>query len=197
MVELLRRRAMLANNTVSIPEWDYVWNSSKGLLSSNGWTESKVGSGSSSVSIVSDYLKFQSTSSNYYNFQYPNTYTKGVVEAELYCTNNAMMRLNVCGNDVYSFGVRLQTSSNYKGLYLGTSTSGTKIMTASYNTKYKIRLVLNENIGQVYVDDVLLLDNIDTTAVPNCSNAFISGRGTGGTSRESRLYSLKMKFGRV
>ena len=188
------RREMMAGG---IPEWDYEWDASKGLLENNGWNVSRVSTGNSSYSITNGYLRTYSTSSTYYNFQYPDTYTKGVLEAEVYMeASQNIIRLNVCGNSTYSFGVRLQYSSNYKGIYLGTTVT-TKLASISYGRKYKVKLVLNESVGQVYMDDVLIADNIDTSVDMDCANAFFSGRGAGNTARYNRLYSLKMKFGRI
>lgn len=199
MDDLDVRRAMMSGGIV-LPEWDYEWDYTKGLLSENGngWNVERVSTGNSSVSINSNgYLRFYGTSSTFYNYQYPDMYTKCVCEYEVYMeANQNVIRLNACGNGTYSLGVRMQYSTNYKGIYLGT-TATTKLATISYNRKYKVKLVVNGPVGQVYLDDVLIADNIDLTTVPNCDHAFISCRGAGGTARYNRLYSVKMKFGRI
>ena len=181
-----------------LPEWDYEWDYTKGLLDSDGWEVERISTGSSSVAINSNgYLRFQGTSSTYYNYYMTDEYTKAVAEFEVYMeASNNVIRLNVGGNDTYNLGVRMQYSTNYKGIYLGTSAT-TKLATISYQKRYKVRLVLNESVGQVYLDDVLIADNIDTSASLNCNHAFISGRGAGNTARYNRLYSVKMKYGRI
>ena len=199
MGELLTRRALMLPGEVTPREWDYEWDYTKGLLDSDGWEVERVGSGSSSVSINSGgYLRFQGTSSTYYNYFKTDEYTQAVAEFEVYMeANQNVIRLNVGGNETYNLGVRMQVSSNYKGLYLGTSVSSTKLATISYAQKYKVKLVLNGSVGQVYLDDALIADDIDTSANLNCNHAFVSGRSAGSTVRYNRLYSVKMKFGRI
>lgn len=194
---LMRRREMVI--PFQQKEWDYEWDASMGLLDANGWTATKVGTSSSTKkSIVSDYMSLYTNSSNYYNFTYPNTYTKCVIQVVIYFPNNSIIRVNAPGdsND-YSLGIRIQRSDNYNGVYIGTSTSGTKLATTNYNTKYTVSVVINEGVGQVWRDGVLLGDNIDTTSISGVGGGFIRMCGAGNTWRTLRLYSVKMKFGRI
>lgn len=189
---LIRRRGMEISPLQK--EWDYEWDYSKGLLDANGngFTKTTMGG---SVSITGTYLQFAGTSSSYTSYTWPTNYTTGVIEAELYTASNAQMRLYF-GNGTYGIGIRLQTSSNYKGIYLG-NTVTTKLMTASALTKYKIRLVLKGSTADIYVNDSIQSSDVDITSLTACKNIYVSGLGTGGASQKSRLYSLKMKFGRI
>ena len=189
---------MLRASGAPLPEWDYEWDYTKGLLEDNGWNVAKVSTGNASYSISGTYLKVSGNNSSYYNFSYPTQYDKCVLEAEVYMeASQNVIRINAPGTAEHQLGVRLQYSSNYKGIYLGTSTSGTKLATINYAQIYKVKLVINEGVGQAYLDDVLIGDNIDTTVDMSTQVGFFSGRGAGSTFRSNRLYSLKMKFNRI
>ena len=177
-----------------VPDWDYEWDYTKGLLDANGNGFEKLTSGGS-VSITGTYLQFAGSSSSYTSYAMPTGYTTGVMEAELYTTSNAQMRLYF-GNGEYGIGIRLQTSSNYKGIYLG-NTLTTKLVTAAASTKYTIRIVLKGTTGDVYVNGNLVSEDTDVTSLTACSKISVFGLGTGSASQKSRLYSIKMKFGRI
>lgn len=176
------------------PEWDYEWDYTKGLLDKEGNGFEKITSGGG-ASIIDTYLRFSGSSSSYTSYAMPTFYTTGVMEAEMLTGTNAQMRLYF-GNGEYGIGVRLQTSSSYKGIYLG-STVTTKLVTAESSTKYKVRLVLKGTTADVYVDDTLVLPDEDVTTLTSCYRVYVTGLGTGGASQQSRLYSLKMKFNRT
>lgn len=192
-MNLLRRREMLQASGGG-PEWDYEWDYTKGLLDATGNGFEKITSGGS-VSIIDTYLRFSGSSSLYTSYAMPTFYTTGVMEAEILTATNAQMQLYF-GNGEYGVGIRLQTSANYKGIYLGTSLS-TKLVTAAASTKYKVRLVLKGTTADVYVDDNLVLADEDVTTLTSCYRVYVTGLGTGGASQQSRLYSLKMKFNRI
>ena len=197
MVGILRRRGMMVeagSGPSPTPEWDYEWDYTKGLLNSDGWTRT-TSSGSPSATITSDYLDLYGSSTNYYNFTYPESCTIGVMEAEIYSANNAQIQIRF-GNGEYGVGVRLQTSSNYKGIYLGSALT-TKIVSASTDTKYKIKMVLKGTTADIYVNDVLRLEDEDVTSLTTCADILVSGRASSTTNRHTRLYSLKMKFNRI
>ena len=197
MGNLLTRRRELILASGALPEWDYEWDASKGLLNQNGngFQYEAVGSGGYACSIVNDYLQFRGSSSNYKRYNYPTTYTTGVMEAEIYVTSNAVMIIQFSDGEHY-IGAGLRSSSSYQGIYLGTGTT-TKIVSASASTKYKVRLVLKSGLlGDVYVNDVLQEEDVDLTDYSG-SVIRITGRGSGSGNVYSRLYSLKMKFNRT
>lgn len=187
---LIRRREMVI--PFQQKEWDYEWDASKGLPNNNGFTKATSGG---SVSLASTYLQFNGTSSSYTSYVWPTDYLTGVIEAELYSSSQAQMRLYF-GNGTYGVGIRLQTSSNYKGVYWGTSVS-TKLVSASADTKYKVRLVLKGDVADVYVNDVIKATDKSVTDLTNCAHITVWGGGSGSATQKSRLYSLKMKFGRT
>ena len=194
---LKRRRDIIAASSSSLPEWDYEWDSTKGLLNqnNNGWDYITVGSTGYACSISNGRLQFRGSSSNYKYYNYQNTYSTGVIEADMMTSSNAQMRL-AFSNGEHSIGIRLQTSSNYKGIYLGTALT-TKLVSASASTRYVIRLVLKPNLlGDIYVGGTLVAENVDISndTVPNIR---VTGMGTGSANQYSYLYSLKMKFNRI
>lgn len=194
MNDLMLRRREMAQAGGGGSEWDYEWDSTKGLLDKEGNGFEKITSGGG-ASIIDTYLRFSGTSSSYTSYAMPTFYTTGVMEAEISTNTNAQMRLYF-GNGEYGIGIRLQTSSGYKGIYLGAAVS-TRLATAVASTKYKIRLVLKGTTADVYVDDTLVLADEDVTTLTSCYRVYVAGLGTGGASQQSHLYSLKMKFGRL
>lgn len=197
MGKLLRRRALMLPGEVTPREWDYEWDYTKGLLdqNNNGFSYKKVGGTGYACAIVDDYLRFRGSSANYKLYNYGRTFSTGVMEAEIWGATNAVMLL-AFSNGAHSIGIGLRVSSSTMGIYLGTDTS-TKLMSATYERKYKVRLVLKSGLlGDVYVDDNLIASSVDvsTDDVPNIR---ITGKGTGSGNVYSRLYSLKMKFNRT
>lgn len=178
----------------SSSEWDYEWDYTKGLLNANDNGFSKITSGGS-VAITNNYLEFKGKSSSYTSYAMSTGYSTGVMEAELWSYSNAQMQMRF-GNGEYGIGIRLQTSTNYKGVYLGTGLD-TKLKNAVASTKYTIRLVLKGEKADVYVNNELVLNNEDVTALTDCDKIYIAGLASASTNQPSRLYSLKMKFGRT
>ena len=195
MGDILRRRQLMLVES-SVREWDYEWDSTKGLLNANnnGWTYNTVGSTGYACTIVEDYLRFRGSSSNYKYYSYSRTYATGVMEAEIYVATNGIMLL-AFSNGEHSIGINLRGSGT-TGIYLGTGTS-TMLQSASAAKKYKIRLVLKDGLlGDVYVDDVLKAEDADISS-NTVTNIRVTGRGSGSGNVYSRLYSLKMKFNRT
>lgn len=194
MVQLLKRIQMLQE---WLPEWDYEWYPTDGLLQNNGFNYVIHGASGYACTISSDetYMQYRGSSANYKEHVYPNDYQKGVLEAEIYVASNGRMDVHF-GNGSYGIGLRLQGSSSYTGFYLGDDTTQ-KIANAKTATKYKIRLVLNGQVGEIYIGDSLVASNVDTTLLTVCNHPSVLGRGSGTGNVYSRLYSLKMKFNRT
>lgn len=198
MGDILRRRGMMALPSSSpTEEWDYEWDASKGLLNANdnGFTVETIGSGGYACSIVDDYMQWRGKSTVYRRLNYESVYQTGVMEAVIYSEGNAQIQI-AFSNGEHSIGVRLQTSTNYKGIYLGTGLT-TKLATAVAETKYKVRLVLKPGLlGDVYIDDTLAIENEDISS-NTVTTTRVQGLGSGTAYVRSRLYSLKMKFNRI
>ena len=184
-----------------MPTWDYEWDYTKGLLNTDGWTRTQNGTGATTSAIDSGgYMREVSNNNNYNIFTWPITYSKCVAEFDVrYDNNQNVILLHAPGNGTYNLGVRIQFTTSYKGIYLGSTVDTLIYPFDTYPTRVKVKMVINENIGQIYVDDVLILNNIDTTdsALADCTSAYISLRGGGSASRTNRIYGIKMKFGRI
>ena len=179
-----------------LPEWDYEWDSTKGLLNqnNNGWTYTVVGSSAYACKIENDYLWFRGSSSNYKVYSYPTHYPIGVIEVEINVYNTNCYMPIMLSNGTHGIAVRPHAGS---GIYLGETTSGTKLTSLTANTKHKIRLVMKPNLlGDVYIDDVLKAEDVDLST-NTYTETKIYQRGTGSGNQIARLYSLKMKFNRI
>lgn len=178
-------------------EWDYEWDYTKGLLNQNGngFNYVTVGASGYACVIVDDYLQFRGSSSNYKRYDYGSVYNTGVMEAEIYVNTNGVMLLAFSDGE-HIIGVGLRASSSYKGIYLGTGTT-TKLISATAERKYKVRLVLKPGLlGDVYVGDNLVAEDVDASTYTG-DKISVTGRGSGTGNAYSRLYSLKMKFNRT
>lgn len=192
MRELLRRRALDAE----LPEWDYEWDATKGLLqnNANGWTYTVVGATGYACTISGDHLQFRGSSSNYKVYSYPDHYSTGVLEVEINTySSNCVMQVWL-SDGTHGVAIHAQSAS---GIYLGTGTSGTKLAGWTKNVKYKVRLVMKPNLlGDVYVDDVIKASDVNIST-NTYTETKILGRGTGSGNQYSYLYTLKMKFNRI
>ena len=199
MGDILRRRGMMALPSSSpTSEWDYEWDAGKGLLNANdnGFTVETIGSGGYGCSIVDDYMQWRGKSSIYRRLNYESVYQTGVMEAVI-CAAESQSQIQIAfSNGEHSIGARLQTSTNYNGIYLGNGLT-TKLATAVTGTKYKVRLVLKTGLlGDVYIDDTLAIENADISS-NTVTTTRVQGLGAGSGYVRSRLYSLKMKFNRT
>lgn len=193
MREELRRRALDAE----LPEWDYEWDASKGLLTANdnGWTQTIVGAGGYAPVIVDDYLQLRGSSVNYKYFDYKNTYSTGVMETEINAySSNARIQVSFSTGS-HSITINLRTYGT-RGIYLGTGTT-TMLQSASNARKYKVRLVLKPGLlGDVYIDDVLRGEDVDVSS-DSIPNIRILHSSSGSGNQYVRIYSVKMKFNRI
>ena len=194
MGNILRRRGMMVPGESTPREWDYEWLPSMGKPEDNGMTLRTEGTYSNNL--YNTYIALtQGGSSNYIIYNYPNTYQTGVAEYRVSIQGSNAKFYLYFGNGTYGIGARFQYSSSYKGIYLGPGTT-TKLITAELETVYKVKLVLKGTTGDVYVDDVLLAEDVDVTAMaaPDLRCAF---QATGSNSRTGRVYSIRYKFNRT
>lgn len=199
---LMRRQLMVPAAVAPAPSWDIDWDYTKGLPSANGWTTTTAGTASETLRDT-DLRVYAKNSSSYVRYA-GQTCSTGVLEAEFELTsnynNNAMF---LCYDSTFRIGVRAQYSSNYKGIYLYTSTSiGSmqKLLTVSQSTKYKVRLVLDGTYGYVYINDVLKADQVDPSSMAgsNDSTFFsVSSSASGTSNAYTNLYSLKQRVGSI
>jgi len=198
---LMRRRELILPGGAE-ETWDYEWVShDDGYPSDNGWAMSK--NGTASVALTDYYTRIRaSTSGSYLRYTYPQTYTSGVMEvlAKLGTSGNCNM-VFVLGNGTNGIGIRLQYSTNYKGIYLLDDTaiaSMTKLQTSSLDTLYTFRFVLNGGFGDVYIDGVKVASSVDiTTLVGADGETRVQGGASGNALVPTYLREIRMKFGRV
>ena len=183
------------------PAWDFEWTYEDGLPDSNGFTKTTSGTNSATLrdTDVRLYVKGSSAAIRYI---YGQNNTVSVVEAEFMITsNNGIAYVTLYDGNSNIIGVRCQYSSNYKGVYLMTSTSigsMTKLQTIALSTRYKVRLVLDGSYGYVYVDDVLKADAVDLSTIQTSIADTRFSFGDASTSAVyCNLYSIKLKLGRT
>ena len=189
--------------SVAVTAWDFSWSYTDGLLESEQyWIVSTASTGSSTM--LSDGEKIIGGSSSYrqlYPKDAPYQYMAdgyGVMELVLYGswpdgttphlvvnTGNSAgtRRLNVI---VYQNKWRIRTSS--------TSANCPIIGDAGSDTTYKVRLVLNGTTGNIYINDVLVAENVDTsTMYSGGANSITSNNNTG----YAVLQAVRLKNGSV
>lgn len=167
---LTRRRELILASGGSSNGFD--WDYTMGLPTDYGWTRADSSGSNATETIRTDDVRIYVKNSNY-GFKLYAGFENAIGELEAtyalagdYC--NSMMFLS--DGATYAFGVRVQHSSNYKGIYLYTASSigsMTKVMTITKNVNYKIKLVTDGTWGYVYVDDVLKKNKVDLSTMVN------------------------------
>lgn len=183
-----------------VPEWDYEWDYSMGLLSSNGWT--KYVSGSATETLVSNGVQLKSPNSGYVTLRNPDRFnlSKGVIECVLRCNN-----FNTSYN-VQNFRVCFSNGTNGIQVYApkrvlrimdaAAVASGTSLgVNLSTNTDYTIKIVLDNGYGQVWLNGSMLRDNIDASTMYYAGNTSIWSQNQ--RNNYTIVKSVKLKLGRV
>lgn len=143
-------------------EWDYTL----GLPEDYGFT--KVTNGTVSQTMTENGLNIYAVKAGSYTFYQ--------VPLENDCYLEATIKPKEMNNSFFIFlsasstnyiAIRCQYSQNYGGIYLFNGSDGSigtmsRLSTISLNNNYKIKLVRSGNIGAVYVNDVIVAQNIST-----------------------------------
>lgn len=186
--------------TIVTKYWTKEWTWEDGLPGDNGFT--KTASGTSSETIrddiecISIYVKGTSAGIGY---AYANTYDVGVIEAKIRLNSGQLGARLSYGDGSNAVSIRIQYSSNYKGIYLeDTASLGTKLMTTELGVDYTVRIERNGTTGKVFVNGVCLDDD---TGLALASLGRTETRllifGASSSAAYARLMSLKVKDGGV
>lgn len=191
MGELVTRRRMMGGKE-ALPEWDYEWSYTKGLLSNNGFTKGGAGT----ETLKSSYVQIQADGNGAnLTFGTPTmTNGKGVVEiyARVYDARTSGGTWN------FNFGI----SDGTHGAYVwanasnwlvrdSTNSANCTVLTALDKTAYhRIKLVLDGSTFAFYLDDVLIRDSIPVVAITS-NRFFQSSKGT------TYIRSVKYKINRT
>ena len=212
---LIRRRLMIPQDEI-LPEWDLEWVShDDGYPTTKGFTLWTNGSGTGSISLTDYYTKI--TAKNSYEAAYHLPYfdttpQKIVCEAKMKIGTSSqggcyLQVSNATSASNYkSIRVRVQHSTNYKGIYVydtGTSLStATKLQSASLDTLYTLKVIVDGDYADIYVNDVLKSSHIDLSTTTNTSvtaRSYVSigGQGTGSSNTPTYLREFRMKINRL
>lgn len=191
------------------PEWDYEWDYTKGLPTLPPLRQGA--SGTYNVTLVSDGLRLETnsiTTTNSYVFYIfsdaDNTKIVsdvGVIEAKMRCrfrgSNNGgygVLRLSN-GTD----GVNVLFNNGKVRLWDASGAGyGTQISTYTSNTWYVVRIELDNGVGRVYINDVLVKDNIDaSTMYYTSSSVFGAQNFREYTYHYAEFEYVKLKVGRL
>ena len=185
-------------------EWDVEWSYTEGVLpETKGFTSIIPQNGNPNVSLNSLGLDLSVTgSSDGLGYNYDNYNEIGVFEVVLSLTSTrtgCFICQTANGDD--GVCVRAQFSSNYKGIYLTnaeTIANMTKLCDTVQNNDYKITLIQNEGIAKVYVNNVLVIDNVDNSNqyFTNVTRMILKNSGSSGEAT-CRLKSMKIRLGRI
>ena len=187
-------------------EWDYEWDASMGVLpTERGWERVDTSGTDSYANLSSGSLYIYAKNSNkpYTIDSEATPNAVSVLEAEFSFSGThgiALMYLSDGGDN--TLAIRAQYTSNYKGIYLWTTSSISgmrKLLTISQGTWYTVRLVLDGTYGQVYINDQLYAGDVDLSTI-QVSLSHIRLRFTSDSTSaagSTRLMSTRIKLGRT
>lgn len=188
---------------IAVPEWDVEWEGTDGVLpAAKGFTTTINGSPTVTLLTQSVQVKVRNSTQNV-SYYYSSNATIGVLEIKCGIFNTQCYA-NItwpAANDVY-VGVRMQHSTNYKGIYLADNSdlaNRTKLMSISLNTRYTIKFVVRETDCDIYINDVIQVQNFPLSSFPMTTTnrgIYIQGASSSVTGTMN-VYSMKMKFGRT
>lgn len=198
---MLRRRGMMAAAAAPAPEWDVEWDGTSGSEpTAQGFNKTTSGTASVAMGSVSAKVTVKGSGS-YCNYNYPSDASIGVLEAVVGVFTTGGFIFVKLGNGTHEISVALYVNSSYQGIYLRNSTTQanrTKLTNASVNTRYTIRLVLRANDADVYVDGVLVAQNVDLSTIPyNSNEKSVAAHTSINSNTQDNLYSIKLKLGRT
>lgn len=181
-------------------EWDVDWSYTDGLPTVKGFT--LIENDNATASLGNDGLELTITNKdNKIGWDYPTNGTKRVFECEFVLKQNNNVTVCLSEDGTNGVAIRAQYSSNYKGIYLidaGTIGSMTKLKTiTNVNGQYKIKLVVDNGVGAVYIDDVLVADNVDTSAQYYTTHTHFTCTNAATGTANGLLISMKLKLGRT
>lgn len=163
----MRRREMIpSDGGTPVEDWDYEWSYMDGVsLTADGWTKESSGNASSSYGQTGQVM--QSQSNAYVRLTPPADYqtmTVGVMEVDLICNYNEWGNQNarIClsngadGVQVFFNGMIAGTGKGLKLMDTDPPSSCTLLSAAPSGVETVLRLEIDNGIGRVYKDGVLL-----------------------------------------
>ena len=194
---IIRRRGMVEGEP--IPEWDYEWDYTKGLPQNNGWNVST--SGSTSETLASTRLETGAANSAY-RYYSPSgaSVSKGVMEvvfntAQPFNGNYQQMCQFRIGNSTYCLFMVVTGNKCLRFWNNSSVANATPVYTALQDrTYYKVRIVLNESVGEIYVNDTKVA-TVDTTTTTYKGGTRWGVQSTG--NAKAYWQSVKVKLGRL
>jgi len=207
-MSLMRRRGLLTVG--SDIDWDLEWDYTMGLLENNGWT--KESSGTAPSSMVTEGQRIQSAMNSWIRLNPPSAYTaitSGIMEVVASCT----YMTGIPGSQpvATSQNLRLCLSNGANGIHTlvnggdgGASTGiGLKIMDNGTpylctlispwvsGAEHTVRLILNNGIGEVWVDGVKVVGSVDASSILYASATRIWSQNS--NNQPTILKSVKLK----
>lgn len=166
MGELLIRRREMILPSAAPSEWDYEWYYTDGIPSADdGWT--KIGA--DTPTITASGMKV-----NRSYFDKDVEITHGVIEAKFTAssfrttsnTTRALLRIGDADNSIYVV-FRRYSGNNIRLWTASSINNGQIIGSFTFGSPYIVRITINGAVGTVEVNDEVIADEIDTTAMHN------------------------------
>lgn len=206
---LIRRRGLLTLGESDI-DWDLEWDYTMGLLENNGWT--KETSGTASSAMQTGGQRIQSAMNSWIRLNPPSAYTaitSGVMEIVASCAYTtgypgsqpvaASQNLRIClsngtngiqtlvngGNGGASTGVGLKIMDN------GTPYLCTLISPWVSGAEHTVRLILNNGIGEVWVDGTKVVGSVNASSILYATATRIWSQNS--NNQPTILKSVKLK----
>lgn len=200
----MRRRDLIPSAGGTPEEWDYVWSYLDGVsLSADGWTQESSGTASSTYGPTGQVM--QAAASSYVRFTPTNDYqamTVGVMEIDLICNYdaNGIQNCRIClsngtdGVQVFFNGAIAGSGQGLKLMDTDPPSSCTFLSAAPSGVETLLRLEIENGIGRVYKDGVLLSE-FSTSSVLYSTVTRIWSQNA--YNSQTIIKSVKIKKGRL
>ena len=204
---MLRRQAMMAVKPVET--WDFEWDYTMGKLEDQtGWGTDKSGSGTSAI--IADGEKIYTGGNSYYQIYIGSdgslaslrNFTSGYGVMEVVMRgkyNSAKTNLRITAAVSSTKRVTLfQHNGEWRVMDHQQIADCTPIADAANDTEYKVRIELKDTVADIYLNDVLIKADQDTSAtLYGTSNCIMhqNGNDNTGTNYYVVVKSLKIKQG--
>lgn len=199
-------------NVTVTKEWDYEWSYTDGVMPEDkGFTAAQSENGNPSATLESDGLTLQVTGpsswanrNGFVGYTYPTAYDTGVLEVEFKTlnANRDSLYIILSEDGEYGVGLRAQVSQNYQGIYLlngATIGDMEKLATTATNSQYKVKMVMDNGLASVYINDVLVKENIVTAEqyYTDITRVVLMSTANGTPASNCKLLHMRLKVGRT
>lgn len=195
MIDMMQRRRGMIKLQEQSSDWDYEWDYTQGLLSSNGFTKTISGT-EAAEALQEDGVLISSAFGSYIRFDAVQpTMSVGVGEYLVVLNESnatGAQNLRLCLSNGTN-GVQVYVnSSRWRIMNRDNPSAGTIIANAVNGETYRVRLELGETASDVYINGTKVAENVPNSSTIYCPANRLFQQNGGSTL----VQSVKYKFGR-